>query len=39
MIDAAGKAQTKKLMEEIIAIYARQLAAWRQTADCIKSFH
>lgn len=37
VIDAAGKEQTKRLMEEAVAIYAEKLAAWREAAECQKS--
>ena len=39
VIDNAGKEQTKKLLEEILQVYADQLATWRENADCSKSAH
>lgn len=40
MIDKAGKEQTKILMDEVVALYASELAAWKETSgDCAKTHH
>ena len=39
LIDAAGKEQTKKLMEEVIDVFAEHLAAWKVNASSNKHAH
>ena len=39
MIDKAAKEQAKKLMEDVMQVFGKQLAFWRKTADCAKSHH
>lgn len=40
VIDKAGKDQTKILMDEVVALYASMLAAWKKTSgDSAKSHH
>lgn len=39
-VDKATKAATKALTEEVLAVYAAQLASWREvTADATKTYH